>query len=169
MRTFPLVLALLVTSSLLSFAEPGGALEALEKLPPKYRDGILKISADNGTPIPPSWSIVARNAYEGGSIYNIEMSQGAIIRERVSLDLRTALSDSPMNLSKITVGSDGAWKAGEKYSASKGKTLGSVSYALQQKGRDAAPIWSVWCYDQGGSYIGLVTILATNGAVVSSE
>ena len=55
------------------------------------------------------------------------------------------------------------------YSAKKGKTLDSVSYALQQKGRDAAPVWAVWCYAADGGYIGYLELLATTGAIVSSE
>lgn len=56
-----------------------------------------------------------------------------------------------------------------KYASETGRKLGSVSYALQQKGAASAPLWSVWCYVPTGGYIGLVTLMATSGDIVSAE
>ncbi|HRJ73848.1 MAG TPA: hypothetical protein PLS03_16615 [Terrimicrobiaceae bacterium] len=145
-----------------------GARAALAAVPAKFQSGIVKLSADNGNPNPPEWYIVAKT--QDGVVYSLTISAGQVVSEKPSLNLRALVTDpSPIDVSRVAVGSEGAWQAAEKYSLSKGKTLGSVSYALQQKGRDAAPIWSVWCYGPGGGYIGLLEILATTGAVVSSE
>lgn len=146
----------------------GGAKAAIAAVPARLRDGIVKITADNGKPNPPAWYIVAKN--DSGEVYSVTVAQGQVTEEKPSLNLR-ALFTAPasINLSKIAVGSDGAWQAAQTYSAEKGKTLGSVSYALEQKGRDAAPVWSVWCYTKDGSYIGFLEVLATNGSVISSE
>ncbi len=149
-------------------ADTRGAKAALAAVPEKFRSGIVKLSADNGNPNPPEWYIVAKTS--DGVVYSLTISAGQVVSEKPSLNLRALVTDpAPIDVSRVAVGSDGAWQAAEKYSSSKGKTLGSVSYALQQKGRDAAPIWSIWCYGPGGGYIGLVEILATTGAVVSSE
>jgi len=171
MRTLLTSLHVLLLSGfgLLQAADPNSALSALAALPPKYQGGVLKVSADNGTPNPQQWYIVAKNSAQDDAMYQVAIAQGQIVSEKISLDLRSAIRDSSIDLSKVQVDSDGAWAAGAKYSASKGKKLANASYALQQQGRDAAPVWSIWCYDANVKYIGLVKILATSGAVVSSE
>lgn len=145
-----------------------GAKAALAVVPIKYSGGILKLSADNGTPNPPAWYILAKKGE--GEIFSLTIAQGQITQEKPSFNLRALVGNpSPIDLDKVLIGSDGAWKLAQDYSARKGRELGSVSYALQQKGPDAAPVWAVWCYGQGGGYIGYLEILATTGAVVSSE
>lgn len=149
-------------------ANPDGAKAALALMPAKYGGGILKLSADNGTPNPPAWYILAKKAE--GEIFSITIAQGQITEEKPSFNLRALVGNpSAIDLGKVIVGSDGAWKAAQDYAAKRGRTLGSVSYTLQQKGPDAAPIWAVWCYSESGNDIGYLEILATTGAVVSSE
>jgi hypothetical protein len=149
-------------------ANPGGALAALALVPPKYGDGILKLSADNGTPNPPTWYILAKKT--DGEVYSLSVAKGQIIQEKPSLNLRALLGNpTPINLSKVKVDSTGAWNVAMGYCTQKGRTLGSVSYVLQQKGADAVPVWGVWCYGPDGGYIGYVELLATTGAIVSSE
>lgn len=149
-------------------ADADGALSAISAVPERLRNGIVKLSADNGTPNPPAWYFVAKN--DSGEVFSITVTDGQVTSEKPFLDLR-ALFTAPaaINLSKLQIGSNGAWAAAQKYAAGRGKTLASVSYALEQKGRDAVPLWSVWCYAADGSYIGFLEILATTGAVVSSE
>lgn len=160
---------LIVGTVIASAQDAGGALSALKALPPKYRDGVLKLSADNGTPNPPLWYVTALNSDAKDTIHSITITDGQITSEKLSLDLRSALQNSPINLASIRIGSTEAWNAAASYTQGKGKTLASVSYILQQQGKDAAPIWSVWCYDKRGSYIGFIKLLATTGTVISSE
>lgn len=149
-------------------ANPGGANAAIALVPPLYGDGIIKVTADNGTPNPPAWYILAKKTE--GEVFSITVSQGQITEEKPSLNLRALVGNpTPINLAKVAIDSNKAWDIAFGYSAKLGKTLGSVSYALQQKGPDAAPVWAIWCYDEAGSDIGYLEILATTGAVVSSE
>jgi len=168
---FPLALAVLLASAVSLFAQPAGTdgvKAAIAAVPAHLRDGIVKITADNGKPNPPTWYVLAKNASD--EVFSVSIADGQVTEEKPSLNLRALFGQpSPINLGKLTIGSDGAWAAAQSYVAKKGKTLGSVSYALEQKGRNAAPLWSIWCYGPDGSYIGYLEILATTGAVVSSE
>ncbi len=149
-------------------ASPDGVKTAIAAVPAYLRDGIVKISADNGTPNPPAWYIVAKTG--NGEVFSVTVAQGQLVEEKPSLNLR-ALFAAPaaINLARLTIGSDGAWAAAQNYSQSKGKTLGSVSYALEQKGQDAAPLWSIWAYTKDGSYIGYFQLLADTGTVINAE
>jgi hypothetical protein len=149
-------------------ANPGGAKAAMALVPPIYGDGIIKVTADNGKPNPSAWYILAKKTE--GEVFSITVSQGQITEEKPSLNLRALVGNpTPINLAKVAIDSNGAWNVALGYCAKLGKTLGSVSYALQQKGADAAPVWAVWCYDEGGDDIGYLEILATTGAIVKSE
>lgn len=147
---------------------PDGLKAAIDVLPAYLRDGIVKVSADNGTPNPPAWYFIAKTG--NGEAYSVTVSQGQVVEEKPSLNLRALFTmPSTINLARLKVGSNGAWAAAQNYAQSKGKTLGNVSYILEQKGQDAAPLWSIWCYTQDGSSIGYFQLLADTGAVINAE
>lgn len=147
----------------------GTALDAVQILPAAYRDGVLKISADNGIPNPPQWYFIARKpGVQRAESLTVQGQE--IVGEKRSLDLRTIIDNpSPIDFSRVKINSNAAWDIAVKYAGDKGRKLGSVSYALQQKGASSVPLWSVWCYDPAGGYIGLVTLLASSGDIVSAE
>lgn len=150
--------------------DPKGAIAALDALPLSYRDGVLKLSADNGNPNPLQWYILAKNSRRSDRIYSITIADGQIIAEKPSLDFREILNGSTaINLADISVDSTKAFDIAKQYTESAGKKLGSVSYVLEQKGQGAVPIWSIWCYDPSVRYIGYLEILATTGAVISTD
>ncbi|GAB4174155.1 MAG: hypothetical protein Fur0032_13830 [Terrimicrobiaceae bacterium] len=146
------------------------ALDAANVLPEKYRSKIIKISADNGTPNPAAWYFLCRTAHSRDGILSITVQDGSIVQQKPSLDLRALAGEySRINLSKVAVDSRGAFEIARRYCNSKGTPLVNASYALQQQGSDATPIWSVWCYDRDTRYIGLVRILASTGDVISAD
>jgi len=153
-------------------AEAGqSAKQAAFSLPDRYRESIVKISADNGTPDPKDWFFVCRASHSADGILSITVRNGKIIQQKPSLDLRVALGNySKINLSKVLVDSRGAFAVAQRYvSQEKGATLGNVSYLLQQSGEDAEPIWSIWCYDPSVKYLGLLKLMASTGDVILWE
>ena len=145
------------------------ALAALRSLPPRYSYSVLRLSADNGRPTPPAWYILARDQTRRGLPTNITISpRGRIISERPSLNPRARINGlSPISIGRMGIDSTNAWNMARQFSSERGRRLGSVSYSLEQHGRGASPVWSVWCYDRSGRYIGFLSILASTGAVIS--
>jgi hypothetical protein len=153
-----------------SSAVPGGFLDAVQILPPEYRQGLVKVSADDGKPNPETWYFLARNAVKANDVYALEVTNGALTLEKPSFDFRALLGKpTSISLPRIQIDSLGAWDIAATFSQSRGRQLGSVSYVLEQKGTSAAPVWSVWCYDPKGADIGEIQILATNGSIISSD
>jgi len=161
-------LVIFATLTLAHAGNPDGAKAALNALPNKYEKGVLRVEGDAGKPNPPSWIIIARNSQQGGANYNVEIADGQIVRERLSLNLRVMVG-SPINLSKIRIGSGEAWKIAADYAVSKGKQLGAVDYLLQQQSSDAVPIWELTCDDVRGRSIGTIKVLATTGKIISKD
>jgi hypothetical protein len=153
-------------------AEAGqSAKQAAFSLPDRYRDTIVKISADNGIPDPKDWYFVSRASHSVDGILSITVRNGRIIQQKPSLDLRVAIGNySVINLSRVLVDSRGAFAIAQRYVAKeKGAVLGNVSYLLQQSGEDADPIWSIWCYDPSVRYLGLLKVMASTGDVILWE
>lgn len=146
------------------------AIRAASVLPDRYRSAIVRASADNGTPDPPEWYFISRAAHSPDGILSITVRNRKIVQQKTSLDLRVMLGEySPINLAQVLIDSRGAWDIAKRYVAARDRTLGSASFQLDQKGADASPIWSVWCYDPEVKYIGLLKVLASTGDVIFWE
>jgi hypothetical protein len=165
-----LVLAFVALAAALQAADPAGAIACLQSLPAKYQNGVLKLSADNASPNPDAWYLVVLSGGDDSNIHSLSMAKGQILSNRRSLGFREIFSQaSPMELGKIAVDSRDAFGIAQRYARANKMTVGSVSFALQQSGDSAVPVWSVWCYGPSGSYLGLMNILATDGTVVSND
>ena len=169
----PLLLLLsftFVTSFVASAEDKEGAVAAMRALPQRFQSGVLRLSADEGRPNPATWYLVARDMGEDAAPRNFTVVDGQVTSQRVALNLRTLVDrPSPISLDRVQVDSRDAWDIAAKFSSDQGRRLGSVSYLLQQQGRNSAPIWTVWCYEPNGRYIGVVSFLATTGAITSSN
>lgn len=150
--------------------DSNSALGALSILPPQYQDHVVKLSADNGTPDPPQWYVLA---YRGGpdeGLFSITIANGEIVQERPSLNVGELFRNPNfIAIERMTIDSPAAFGIAQQFAAANGKKLKSASYILQQKGPDSAPVWKVWCYDRGGQYFGYMEIAATNGTVISTD
>jgi len=164
------ILAFVLLSATLHAADPNGALACLQNLPSKYRDGVLKLSADNADPNPDTWYLVVQRSGDDADIRNLTVAGGQITSDRRTLGIREIFSQAgPVSVDKVLVDSRDAFGIAQRYAEANGRKVGSVSFALQQSGGSSAPVWSVWCYSPSGSYLGLMKLLATDGTVISND
>ena len=146
------------------------ALGALNILPPEYQNFVVKISADNGTPDPPQWYILAYRGNPQEGLFSITIANGEIVQEKPSFNVGELFKvPNPIAIERITIDSRSAFEIASQVAAANDHTLKSVSYVLQQIGPDSAPIWKLWCYDRGGSNFGYLEISATDGAIISTD
>lgn len=165
----PVFLLFLLALPLISqAAHPESALGVLNDLPARYRDGVVWVSADGADPHPDTWYVTARNANRDGLLMNLTISRGEIISERPAISPRAFLRQiTPINVGDVRVNSSDLWREAIRFFDKRDQDVGSMSLQLQQHGRDATPIWSVWCYDRRGGYLGYFSALATNGSIIS--
>ncbi|MEI6033502.1 MAG: hypothetical protein WCS65_04355 [Verrucomicrobiae bacterium] len=165
-----IAIAWVFVAAVLQAGDPAGALACLQNLPAKYQHGVLKLSADNANPNPDLWHLSVQSGGNNSNIHHLTMSDGQILSDGRTLGFREILSQaSPISVDKMTVDSTDAFAIVRSYARANRLTVGSVCFALEQRGGSAAPIWSVWCYDPSGSYLGLMKILATDGRVLSNN
>jgi hypothetical protein len=147
-----------------------GALAAFDALPDKYARGVLKLTADNADPNPDTWYFTAQADGPRSPMHSITVEAGQVVQDKPILGLRAIFENpSPIDFAKIGVDSEAAYAIAAKYAAANNNQLGGVSFALNQKGSDATPIWSVWCYTPRGGYLGRLDLLASDGAVISND
>lgn len=171
MHRLLLLLALvLATISPAAARNPDSAFGTLANLPANYRDGVVWLSADNADPQPDRWYVTARNSARRGLLMNLTIENGRITSERPAISPRAFLRQiTSINVRSLRVNSTDLWRDARKRADQRGRRLGTISLQLEQHGRDAKPVWSVWSYDRRGGYIGYFSVLATTGAVISSR
>jgi hypothetical protein len=148
--------------------DPKGGIACLEALPPQYRNGVLRLSADNADPDPKFWYVAAQTASEG--IHNLTLAAGNVVSDKPALGLRELFSSaSPVDIAKLAFDSGDTFARARDYGQVNGKVVESVSFQLQQNGSNAAPVWTLWCYGPGESYLGQMQMLATDGTVVANS
>lgn len=147
-------------------ANPESALGVLNNLPAAYRNGVVFLSADGADPLPDTWYVTARGS--AGIPMNLTITNSRLVSQRPAFSPRALLGQlSAMNLSALRVNSSDLWREAIDFANDRGRRLGSMSLQLQQSGRNSAPVWSVWCYDRRGSYIGYFSALATTGSITT--
>lgn len=150
--------------------DPNSALGALSILPQQYQSYVVKLSADNATPDPPQWYILAYRGSPDEGLFSITVANGQIVQEKPSFNVGELFKNpSPIAIERMVIDSPAAFEIAQQFAAANGRHLTSASYVLQQTGPDSAPVWKVWCYDRGGSYFGYIEIAATNGSVISTD
>ncbi len=172
MKSFIFLSALMVTLVLAPLegraAHPESALGFLNNLPETFRNGVVYVSADNANPHPDTWYVTARN--HTGLLMNLTIEGGRIVSQRPTISPRALLGRlSPMSLSSLRVNSTDLWRKAGEIARAQDRRLGSMSLELQQNGRNADPVWAVWCYDTRGRYFAYFSALATTGRVISKR
>jgi hypothetical protein len=169
MKKILVVFLLLPFAGLMAFDERG-AIANLRALPVEYRQGVMKLSADDADPNPDLWYLTVRsNAPEGG-MHELTMASGQVISDKPSLGIRQIFSNaSPIDIERVEVDSTEIFNIAQGHAAAAGKVIGSVSFALKQAGSATVPLWSVWCYAPDGSYQGEMEFLASDGSLISNS
>ena len=146
------------------------AKRAAYSLPDKYREGIIKIAGEASGRDPEEWAFVCRANHSSEGIVEINVKNGKISRQQASPGWRVPLgSNAPIALERVLVDSRGAHEIARRYVADKGLQLGSTKLTLEQADPTSDPVWSVWCFNGEGSYIGLMKLLAPTGDVIFFE
>ena len=165
-----LFLSFVALSSSVFAEDSKGALANLHAVPPEWRNGIMKLSADVCDPNPDIWYVAAKSDSKKGGFREIELASGQVVSSKSSLGLReTFSSNKPIDLSKIQFDSRDAFDLAQRLAKANNKSIASVSFALTQKGSSSVPVWYVWCYGPNEKYFGQLQLLATDGTVISND
>jgi len=146
---------------------PNSAVGAMMAIDPKYTEGIVLVTARNGNPQPSQWVVVARDTDDLGTLHKITVADGQVIADVQSMNAFEAFrQDVNIDIPQVQVDSGDAFMIAQPIAAANQKIIGRVDYALTTRGKDAAPIWTLNCFDLNGAFLGKVILLSTTGAVL---
>ncbi len=145
-----------------------GAVAAMMAIDPKYTEGIVVVTGSGGSPEPGQWIVIARDTNDLGVLHKITVADGQVIADVQSLNAYESFrQDVNIDPQQVQVDSGQAFFIAQPIAAANQKIIGHVDYALTIRGKDAAPIWTLNCFDINGVYIGKVILLANTGAVIA--
>ena len=147
----------------------GEAVSAMLAVPPKYAGGILEITGQGADPNPKEWVLQAWNTEDPGTVHKLTVRDDQFVSDSLSVNIFEAIrKEINIPLAAVQVDSGSAYRIARSYASANGKSLGRVNYQLTVHAKRTPPVWTVDCFDSGGSHIGKLEILATSGAVTAS-
>lgn len=147
----------------------GEAVAAMLAVPPKYAGGILEITGSDGDPNPKEWILQAWNTEDPGTVHKLTVRDDQFVSDSLSVNIFEAeRKEINIPLPGVRVDSGSVFRIARSYASANGKSLGHVNYVLTVHAKRTPPVWTLDCFDAGGSHIGKLEILATSGAVTAS-
>lgn len=142
--------------------------DCLSALPEKFRNGVIDMTSDNGSPDPQTWYVTAKSPNEGGGLRYLEIRQGRIASNSgFSFISNMFWSHKPMALPKNTIDSRKVYEIAKRHAASNGYSVSQASFLLKNQGKSPEPVWTAWCYGSGDTYLGSVQVRASDGSILS--
>jgi len=133
----------------------------------KALNQVIAISGQSGRPQPVDWRVVLEDPTARGGVRELDIVSGQISSERTPVRPSQTRS-RPIDLTKLNLDSDGAFRAAEQEASRKQVGFDSVNYQLAADGATGQPIWTLEIFDYEQRPVGTVKIAASNGTLVSS-
>ncbi len=147
----------------------GEAVAAMLAIPPKFADGILEVTGQEGAPNPKQWILQAWNTEDPGTVHKLTVVDDQFISDVLSVNIFEAeRKEINVPMAGVQLDSGGAYRIAQKYASANGKPLGHVNYSLVVHAKHTPPVWTLDCFDAKGARLGKLEILATSGAVSAS-
>jgi hypothetical protein len=128
---------------------------------------IVSIAGNSGHSQPITWSVSLVDSSARAGVRELQVTSGIITTDRAPV--HGVNSGIPIDLSKLNVDSDGAFKAAEQEAARNQVAFDSVNYQLVSKGASVSPIWRLELIDSTGNLVGTVRIAADTGSLIGGE
>ncbi|MFZ4774475.1 MAG: hypothetical protein ACOYM3_03885 [Terrimicrobiaceae bacterium] len=147
----------------------GEAVAAMLAIPPKFADGILEVTGQEGAPNPKQWILQAWNTEDPGTVHKLTVVDDQFVSDVLSVNIFEAeRKEINVPMAGVQLDSGGAYRIAKAYASANGKTLGHVNYSLVVHAKHTPPVWTLECFDAKGTHIGKLEVLATSGSVRAS-
>jgi hypothetical protein len=133
----------------------------------KALNQVTAIIGQSGRPQPVAWRVVLDDPAARGGERELDIVSGQVSSERAPV--RSPGSGSvPIELTKLNLDSDGAFRAAEKEASRNQVGFDSVNYRLSADAGSGQPVWNLEMFDYEQRPVGNVRIAAGNGALLSA-
>jgi hypothetical protein len=133
----------------------------------KALNQVTAIVGQSGRPQPVAWRISLDDPSARGGERQLDIVSGQISSERTPAR-PSASGLAPIDLTKLNLDSDGAFRAAEKEASRNQVGFDSVNYRLTVDGASGQPVWTLEMFDYDQRPVGTVRIAAGNGTLLSA-
>jgi hypothetical protein len=128
---------------------------------------VIAIVGQSGRPQPVAWRITLDDPAARGGEREFDIVSGQISSERTPVR-PPASGSAPIDLTKLNLDSDGAFKSAETEASRNQVGFDSVNYRLSVDRASGQPVWTVEMFDYEQRPVGTVRIAAGNGTLLSA-
>jgi hypothetical protein len=133
----------------------------------KALNQVTAIVGQSGRPQPVDWRVTLDDPAARGGVRELDIVAGQISSERTPVHAPPSGS-TPIDLTKLNLDSDGAFRTAEQEAGRKHVGFDSVNYRLAVDVASGQPVWTLEMFDYEQRPVGIVRIAAGNGAVLSA-
>jgi len=133
----------------------------------KALNQVTAIVGQSGRPQPVAWRVTLDDPAARGGERELDIVSGQISSERTPAR-PPASGLAPIDLTKLNLDSDGAFRTAEKEASRNQVGFDSVNYRLSVDAVSSQPVWTVEMFDYEQRPVGSVRIAAGNGALLSA-
>lgn len=131
-----------------------------------YLDNLVEMRSVEGAPQPEQWTMIFRDASARGGLREFVVTGKGVASERTPLRAEDSLLVAPtISYAQLKLDSNGAFTEADKSATQAKLGFDSVSYRLSTASN--APVWTLRLLDAGRHEVGMITLSAQNGAVVT--
>jgi hypothetical protein len=128
---------------------------------------VTAIVGQSGRPQPVAWRITLDDPAARGGLREFDIVAGQISSERTPVR-SPAAGLPPIDLTKLNLDSDGAFRAAEAEASRNQVGFDSANYRLSVDRASGQPVWTVEMFDYEQRPVGTVRIAAGNGTLLSA-
>jgi hypothetical protein len=169
MRTFLCISACVAGMVAPALCATTTALEAVKLLPKEARKSVARIEAREGSPNPERWHILVNDKAAENGFKEYVVADGAIVAERSISQFVESISPHDAIGDDAKFDSDRAAQLVRQYAQVNAVAPATIDYQLRKDGAAGVPLWRLTCYDDAGKSIGMLTLTATKGVVISHQ
>jgi hypothetical protein len=135
---------------------------------PSYYSRLISIAGNNGATQPRRWTLLFFDPKTEDRLREIQVQDGYIVSERTPEDdkLSPQAPQLVMDLQKLNLNSDGAFKIANNEAARVGLAFDSLTYVLRRHEVSKTPVWVLDLKDYRKVRKGTMLVNAENGAVI---
>ena len=134
----------------------------------KALNQVVSVVGESGHAQPVSWDVSLSDSAASAGVRELQITSGVISSERTPV--RTGGANVvPIDLSKLNVDSDGAFRLAEQEASQNRVAFDSVNYRLSSNGASGQPVWTLDLIDSAKRPVGTVRIAADTGSLISGS
>ncbi len=133
----------------------------------KALNHVVAIVGQSGRPQPVAWRVLLDDPAARGGARELDIVSGQVSSERTP-SRPPASGSAPIDLTKLNLDSDGAFRTAEKEASRNQVGFDSVNYRLTVDAAAGQPVWVVEMFDYEQRPVGTVRVAAGNGTLLSA-